>query len=117
MLQRVGPRDQHTTDLPVQVSENARRRITEALEQSLAPTTRVNYRSQWKKWETFADDNGYHVFPADPVHLADWITSGLLMVESPALSAWGWPLWVPPIARRIFPTPLRTRVSEPRCGV
>ncbi len=74
MLQRVGSQDQHTTDPPVQVSENARRRITEAREQSLAPTTRVNYRSQWKKWETFADDNGYHVFPVDPVHLADWIT-------------------------------------------
>ena len=74
MLQRVGPQDQHTTDLPVQVSETARRRITEALEHSLAPTTRINYRSQWKKWETFADDNGYHVFPVDPVHLADWIT-------------------------------------------
>ena len=74
MLQRVGPQDQHTTDPPVQVSENARRRITEALEQSLAPTTRLNYRAQWKKWEMFAEDNGYPVFPVDPVHLADWIT-------------------------------------------
>ena len=74
MLQRVGPQYQHTTDPPVQVSENARRRITEALEQSLAPTTRLNYRAQWKKWEMFAEDNGYPVFPVDPVHLADWIT-------------------------------------------
>ena len=30
--------------------------------------------SQWKKWERFAGDNGYPVFPVDPVHLADWIT-------------------------------------------
>ena len=74
MLQRVAPFDQQTAEPPVRVSDKARRRITEALEKSLAPTTRVNYRAQWKKWETFADGNGYPVFPADPVHLADWIT-------------------------------------------
>ena len=74
LLQNVEPKYQQTAGSPVQVSENARRRISEALEQSLAPTTRVNYKAQWKKWETFAGGNGYAVFPADPVHLADWIT-------------------------------------------
>ena len=49
------PKTTSIADLPAQVSENARRRITEALDQSLAPTTRANYRSQWKQWETFAD--------------------------------------------------------------
>ena len=65
---------QHRARLPANVSEDARRRITEALDQSLAPTTRANYRAQWKQWEIFADENGYTMFPADPVHLADWIT-------------------------------------------
>ena len=74
MLQRIDLDNQNGSSSPVQVSEEARRRITEALEQSLAPTTRINYMSQWKKWERFAGDNGYPVFPVDPVHLADWIT-------------------------------------------
>lgn len=58
----------------MQVTEEARRRITEALEQSLAPTTRINFMSQWRKWESFASESGYPVFPADPMRLADWIT-------------------------------------------
>ena len=74
MLQRTAPKNQGSPDFPVQVSEEARRRITEALEQSLAPTTRINYISQWRKWESFAGESGYPVFPADPIHLADWIT-------------------------------------------
>lgn len=74
MLQRIDLDDQTGSGSPVQVTEEARRRITEALEQSLAPTTRVNYKSQWKKWESFAHENNYPVFPAHPVHLADWIT-------------------------------------------
>ena len=74
MLQRIDLDDQTGSGPPVQVTEEARRRITEALEQSLAPTTRINYESQWKKWESFAQENNYPVFPADPVHLADWIT-------------------------------------------
>lgn len=74
LLQRIDPHSQLSADSPIQVSEEARRRITEALEESLAPTTRVNYISQWRKWETFAGDSGYPVFPSEPVHLADWIT-------------------------------------------
>ena len=74
MLQRIHLDEQSNSGLPVQVTEEARRRITEALEQSLAHTTRLNYKPQWKKWESFALENNYKVFPADPVHLADWIT-------------------------------------------
>ncbi|MYC08203.1 MAG: tyrosine-type recombinase/integrase [Chloroflexi bacterium] len=74
LLQSLDPQRQQTTGSPVPVSEEARRRITEALEDSLAPTTRVNYISQWRKWEMFAGDSGYPVFPSEPVHLADWIT-------------------------------------------
>ena len=74
MLQRIEPQTQNGAGTMVQVSEEARRRITEALEKSLAPTTRINYMSQWRKWETFAGERGYPVFAADPVHLADWIT-------------------------------------------
>ena len=74
LLQRLDPQHQHSAGSPVRVSEEARRRITEALEESLAPTTRINYMSQWRKWETFAGDRGYPIFPVDPVHLADWIT-------------------------------------------
>ena len=74
MLQRIGLDDQTGSGSPVQVTEEARRRITEALEQSFAPTTRINYISQWKMWESFAHRNNYPVFPADAVHLADWIT-------------------------------------------
>ncbi len=73
-MQSIKPNTQHSERLPANVSEDARRRITEALDQSLAPTTRGNYRAQWKQWEIFADENGYTMFPADPVHLADWIT-------------------------------------------
>ena len=73
-MQSIKPNTQHSERLPANVSEDARRRITEALDQSLAPTTRANYRAQWKQWEIFADENGYTMFPADPVHLADWIT-------------------------------------------
>ncbi len=74
MLQRIHHQNQGSFESPVQVSEEARRRITEALEGSLAPTTRMNYLSQWRKWESFADESGYPIFPADPMHLADWIT-------------------------------------------
>ena len=74
MLQRIAPDNQNRGSSPVQVSEEARRRITVALEESLAPTTRINYASQWRKWKTFASDSGYPVLPADPVHLADWVT-------------------------------------------
>ena len=74
LLQSLDPHSQPSADSPIRVSEEARRRITEALEESLAPTTRINYMSQWRKWETFASDSGYPVFPADPVHLADWVT-------------------------------------------
>ena len=74
LLQRIATDNQSRGSSPVQVSEEARRRITEALEESLAPTTRINYISQWRKWERFAEGNGYGVFPSDPVHLADWIT-------------------------------------------
>ena len=74
MLQSIAQDHQHSARLPADVSEDARRRITEALDQSLAPTTRANYRAQWNQWEIFADENGYTMFPADPVHLADWIT-------------------------------------------
>ncbi|MYE55042.1 MAG: hypothetical protein F4X34_07590 [Chloroflexi bacterium] len=74
MLQRIARHNQDRDSSPIQVSEEARRRITEALEESLAPTTRINYISQWRKWERFAEGNGYGVFPSDPVHLADWIT-------------------------------------------
>ena len=73
-MQSIARDNQHSGRLPATVSEDARRRITEALDQSLAPTTRANYRAQWKQWEEFAIENGYPVFPADPVHLADWIT-------------------------------------------
>ena len=74
MLQRIEPQTQNGAGTVVQVSEEARCRITEALEQTLAPTTRINYMSQWRKWEMFAGERGYPVFAADPVHLADWIT-------------------------------------------
>ena len=75
MLQSIAQNNQHSESLPATVSEDARRRITEALDQSLAPTTRANYRSQWKQWVTFATmRTAIHVFPADPVHVADWIT-------------------------------------------
>ena len=74
MLQRIDLDDQTGSGSSVQVTEEARRRITEALKQSLAPTTRINHKSQWKRWESFAHENNYPVFSADPVHLADWIT-------------------------------------------
>ena len=73
-MQSIAQDNQHSARLPANVSEDARRRITDALDQSLAPTTRANYRAQWKQWEEFATENGYPVFPADPVHVADWIT-------------------------------------------
>ena len=74
MFQSIKPNTQHSERLPANVSEDARRRITEALDHSLAPTTRANYRAQWKQWVTFATENDYPVFPSDPVHVADWIT-------------------------------------------
>ena len=74
MLQRIDLDDQTGSGSSVQVTEEARRRITEALKQSLAPTTRINHKSQWKRWESFAHENNYPVFPAESVHLADWIT-------------------------------------------
>ena len=74
MLQRIDLDNQNGSSALVQVSQEARRRITDALEASLAPTTRINYMSQWRKWERFAGESGYPIFPADPVHLADWIT-------------------------------------------
>ena len=74
MLQRIEPQAKNGAGTMVQVSQEARRRITEALEQTLAPTTRINYMSQWRKWETFAGERGYPVLAADPMHLADWIT-------------------------------------------
>ena len=74
MLKRIEPQTQNGAGTMVQVSEEAKHRITEALEQTLAPTTRINYMSQWRKWEMFAGESGYPVFAADPVHLADWIT-------------------------------------------
>ena len=83
LLQRIDPHSQLPADSPVQVSEEARRRITDALEESLAPTTRINYTSQWRKWETFAGDSGYPVFPADPVHLADWVTQRVADGQKP----------------------------------
>ena len=73
-MQSIARDYQHSERLPANVSEDARRRISEALDHSLAPTTRANYRAQWKQWEEFATENGYPVFPADPVHVADWIT-------------------------------------------
>ena len=73
-MQSIARDYQHSERLPANVSEDARRRITDALDQSLAPTTRANYRAQWKQWEEFATENGYPFFPVDPVHLADWIT-------------------------------------------
>ena len=74
MLQRIDLDNRITSGSPVQVTEEARRRITEALEQSLAPTTRINFISQWRKWKSFAGESGYPIFPSDPMHLADWIT-------------------------------------------
>ncbi len=74
MLQSIDHDSQQSSRLPANVSEDARRRITEALDHSLAPTTRANYRAQWKRWVTFATENDYPVFPSDPVHVADWIT-------------------------------------------
>ena len=74
MLQQIHPRNPNSVGSAVEISKEARRRITEALEQSLAPTTRINYMSQWRKWESFAGESGYPVFPVDPMHLADWIT-------------------------------------------
>ena len=74
MLQSIDHDSQQSSRLPANVSEDARRRITEALDHSLAPTTRANYRAQWKRWVTFAIENDYPVFPSDPVHVADWIT-------------------------------------------
>ena len=73
-MQSIDHDSQQSLRLPANVSEDARRRITDALDQSLAPTTRANYRAQWKQWATFAAENGYPVFPSDPVHVADWIT-------------------------------------------
>ena len=73
-MQSIAQDSEHSERLPASISEDARRRITEALDNSLAPTTRVNYRAQWKQWVSFATENGYSVFPADPVHVADWIT-------------------------------------------
>ena len=73
-MQSIDHDSQQSSRLPANVSEDARRRITEALDQSLAPTTRANYKAQWKQWEEFATENGYPVFPADSVHVADWIT-------------------------------------------
>ena len=83
LLQRIAPDNQNRGSSPTQVSEEARRRITEALEESLAPTTRINYVSQWKKWERFAEGNGYGVFPSEPVHLADWITQRVADGQKP----------------------------------
>ena len=74
MLEIVDTPNRYNVRLPANVSEDARRRITEALDQSLAPTTRANYKAQWKQWETFATENGYPAFPSDAVHIADWIT-------------------------------------------
>lgn len=74
MLQRIDLDDQTSSGSSVQVTEEERRRITEALKQSLAPTTRINYLSQWKRWKSFAHENSYPVFAADLVHIADWIT-------------------------------------------
>ena len=74
MLQHIDTKNHSGAGSAVQVSQEARRRISEALEQSLAPTTRINYMSQWRKWERFVDGSGYPVFPADPRHLVDWIT-------------------------------------------
>ena len=73
-MQSIDHDSQQSSRLPADISEDARRRITEALDQSLAPTTRANYKAQWKQWEEFATENGYSVFPSDPVHVADWIT-------------------------------------------
>ena len=73
-MQSIDHDSQQSSRLPANVSEDARRRITEALDHSLAPTTRANYRAQWKRWVTFATENDYPVFPSDPVHVADWIT-------------------------------------------
>ena len=83
MLQRFEPQYQSSAGSAVQVSKEARRRITEALERSLAPTTRINYMSQWRKWESFAGESGYPVFPADPTHLADWITRRAAEAQKP----------------------------------
>ena len=73
-MQSIDHDNQHSARLPANVPEDARRRITEALDQSLAPTTRANYRAQWKQWVAFATENDYPAFPSDPVHVADWIT-------------------------------------------
>ena len=73
-MQSIDQDSEHSERLPASISGDARRRITEALDNSLAPTTRVNYRAQWKQWVSFATENGYSVFPANPVHVADWIT-------------------------------------------
>ena len=73
-MQSIDHDSQQSSRLPANVSEDARRRITDALDQSLAPYTRANYRAQWKQWVAFATENGYPVFPSDPVHVADWIT-------------------------------------------
>ena len=56
------------------VSEEARKRISDALDAALSPATRRNYQAQWQQWEAFAADNDYLSFPAQSVHLADWIT-------------------------------------------
>ena len=74
MLEIVDTPNRYNVRLPANVSEDARRRITEALDQSLAPTTRANYMAQWKQWESFATENGYPAFPSDAVHISDWIT-------------------------------------------
>ena len=74
MLQHFDPQYQSSAGSAVEVSKDATSRITESLERSLAPTTRINYMSQWRKWESFAGESGYPVFPAHPMHLADWIT-------------------------------------------
>ena len=102
LLQRIVPHSQLSADSPVQVSEEARRRITEALEESLAPTTRINYISQWRKWERFAVGNGYGVFPSDPVHLADWITQRAADGQKPGTIRMGLAAVGSAIARPIF---------------
>ena len=54
--------------------DEARQRIEHALDAALSPVTRYNYQAQWKNWESYDAENGYPSFPAQSVHIADWIT-------------------------------------------
>ena len=77
-------RTQHTVNVPATLTDEQRRRVSDALENAQSVNTRRNYAGQFRKFRSWCEGEGQSALPASPEVVAAYAAE--LVAEGKSMS-------------------------------